>query len=175
MAPAPSRCRPSSRSPCAPRTAGRTRGRCPSKSTWTRPSCSAPIPSHHLHVPLSIPTASPRPRSAAPRAVPAPRGASLPPAGSRSSRSRAEALVPPGMCCELRSPLAEPTGELPERREPVPERDSLSPPARSRRGPAALRAWLQRWAGGSRLRWGMENVCSLLSFDSAHPRPPTLG
>lgn len=58
---------------------------------------------------------------------------------------------------------------------PSPERDSLSPPARSRRGPAALRTWVQRWAGGSRLRWGMESVCSLLSFGSAHPRPPTLG
>lgn len=136
MAPAPSPCRRSSLSPCALHTAGRTRGRCPSKSTWTRPSCSAPTPSHPLHLPVTIPTASSRPRSAVPPAVPRPQlpeghprvrlgPAPLPRHGrcGGGSRSRAAALPPPGMCCSLGSWLPEPRGELPERggrREPVP-------------------------------------------------------
>ncbi|XP_059345527.1 transmembrane protein 59-like isoform X2 [Ammospiza nelsoni] len=99
--------------------------------------------------------------------------------GLRGLREPGAALPPPGMRCGLGSGPAEPRGSCQGGQaagSPAGPRAGLSVcPARSRRGPAALRARLQRWAGGSRLRWGMESVCSLRSFGSAYPRPPTLG
>lgn len=63
---APSLCHPSSPSPCVPRMAARTRGRCPSKLTWERLSCSAPTPPHHLHTTSLSPSPWNRPWSRCP-------------------------------------------------------------------------------------------------------------